>query len=494
VLAWEQDHNVYRQDAGIGASGKDPKNLVDVSSKSAWVKKYIWNGGYTTVAAFERQVRNAVGVDFLTSDPIFKAFMDGPEVKAYIDNGVDHSGIVRPKDGDNAISPFEAATDILLDRNSPLFSPDLKNRMRYNTNTVSGNYHSFSPFETMLRNFAMPFYAWQRHSLSYSWRMMVDRPITANAIYKVSQQGYNQVAEQGVEEYLRQTIPVPSVLKEHLGMIPEDFRIDMGNINPYGTATSMVSSLYSVLTGDKVAKSIFQFGNPYLNNLIKDQLGVDPVSGNIDWARLASEDQNGAGIWGTTKGMFDKINESTVFGSAVRLRDTIDNVYAEDALSNKYAAIESKEDALKIIKNMYTTDAAGNPVSKGLTGWSLSIPEERSTEAASRSTDVAMALGFKAYLVNSENLNDQSRREDVAALALAFYNNKKMADEAVGDLNSLSNWQTKQNYVTQVWVPAARTQGVDEATIQIVLLKLQKEKPKGGKAIDPNLLMATMGG
>ena len=493
-LAWEQDHNVYRQDAGIGAAAKDPNNLLDMSSKGAWIKKYIWNGGYTTVAAFERQVRNAVGVDFLTSDATFRAFMDGPEVKAYIDNGVDHTGVIRPKGGDNAISPFEAAADILLDRNSPLFSADLKNRMRYVTNTVSGNYHKFSPFETMLRNFAMPFYAWQRHSATYSWRMMVDRPITANTIFNVSQQGYNQVAEQGVEDYLRQTIPIPSLLKDHLDMIPEDFRIDASNINPYGTATSMLSSFYSVLTGDKVAKSIFQFGNPYLNNLIKDQLGVDPVSGNIDWARLAGEDQNGAGIWGTTKGMFDKINESTVFGSAGRIRDVIDNAYSEDSLANMYPAIESKEDALKIIKNMYTTDADGNPISKGLSGWSLSIPGERSTGSSSRSTDLVNALGFKAYLLNSENLNDQSRREDVAALALAYYNNKKMADAAVSDLNGLSNWQTKQNYVMQVWVPSARAQGVDEATIQIVLIKLQKEKPKGGKAIDPNLLMATMGG
>ena len=494
ILAWEQDHNVYRQDAGIGAAGKDPTNLLDTASKSAWVRKYIWNGGYTTVAAFERQVRNAVGVDFLTSDPAFRAFMDGPEVKAYIDNGLDYTGTVRPKDGADSISPFEAAVDLLLDRNSPLFSPDLKNRMRYTTNTVSGNYHNFSPFETMLRNFAMPFYAWQRHSLTYSWRMMVDKPITANAIYKVSQQGYNQIAEQGVEDYLRQTIPLPSVLKEHLGMIPEDFRIDMSNINPYGTSTDMVSSFYSVLTGDKVAKSIFQFGNPYLNNLIEDQLGVDPVSGDIDWARLAGEDQNGAGIFGTTMGMFDKVNESTIFGSAGRLRDAIDNVYAEDALANKYPAIESKEDALKVIKNMYTTDAAGNPVSKGLSGWSLSIPSERNTGASSRSTDIFNALGFKSYLVNSENLSDQSRREDVAALALAYYNNKKMADDAVSDLNALSNWQNDQAFITQVWLPAARTQGIDEATIQLVLLKLQKDKPKGGKSIDPNLLMATMGG
>jgi len=494
VLAWEDTANIYKQDSGIGAGSKEPNNLADFSSKSRWIKKYIFNGGYTTVAAFERMVRNAVGVDFLTSDAGFRAFMDSPEVTKYIREGVDYTGEVRPMDGSNPISRFEAATNMMLDRNSPFFNQDLQHRLRYTTNTVSGNYHRFSPFETMLRNFAMPFYAWQRHSLAYTWRMAVDKPITANVLYKVGQQGYTQVAEQGIPDYMRQTIPLPSVLKEHLSMLPADFRIDASNINPFGTATNMVASLYSVLQGDNTGESVFQFANPYLNNLIKDQLGIDPVTKRIDWARLASQDQNGGGIWNTTLGMFGKVTDSTVFGSAGKIMDAVDNSYAEDGLANQYSAITSADDALKILDGMYTTDANGNPVSKGMTGWSLKIPNQRTTEPSNQAMDVINALGFKSTRLNMETLNDQSRKEYVAAMALAFYNNKKMADAAVRDMSRVQSWQTKRDYVQQVWLPAARAQGVDEGTIQIVLLKLQKERPKGGSAVDPNLLLATMGG
>jgi len=489
AMAWEVDHNVYHIDSGIGDNGA--RSLTDFSDRSKYVKKYIINGGYTVVAAFERQVRNAVAVDFLTADPAFKAFMRGPEVNKYISDGIDYAGDIRG--ADNPISRFEAAADILLDRNSPMFNADLKHRMRYVTNTVAGNYHRFNAFETFMRGAVMPFYAWQRHSLAYTWRTAVNKPITANVQYKIGQQGYNQVAENGLEDYLRQTIPVPSVLKEHLGFLPKDFRIDASMINPFGATTSMTAALYNVITGTDIGESIFQFGNPYLNNLIKDVLHVDPNSGRIDWASVNGENQNGAGIWDSTTGMFKQITKSTIIGSGMKVRDAVDNAYEQDSLADQYPAIESAEDALQILGNQMTTDAQGNPISQGLKGWSLSIPNQRRTEPSNRAMDLINAAGFKSYDLNMSSLNAQARKENVAAMALAFYNNKKLADAAVSDMNSMSNWQAKQAYVNDVWVPQARAVGVGEATIQVVLMKLASEKPKSGKGIDPALLIATMG-
>ena len=488
-MAWEVDHNVYRIDSGIGDNGA--RSLKDFSDKSKYIKKYIVNGGYTVVAAFERQVRNAVAVDFLTADPAFKAFMRGPEVNKYISDGIDYTGDIRG--ADNPISRFEAAADILLDRNSLMFNADLKHRMRYVTNTVAGNYHRFNAFETFMRGAVMPFYAWQRHSLAYTWRTAVNKPITANVQYKIGQQGFNQVAENGLEDYLRQTIPVPSVLKEHIGFLPKDFRIDASWINPFGATTSMTAALYNVITGTALGESIFQFGNPYLNNLIKDVLHVDPVTGRIDWASVNGENQNGAGIWDSTTGMFKQITKSTIIGSGMKVRDAVDNAYEQDSLADQYPAIESVEDALKILGNQMTTDAQGNPISQGLKGWSLSIPNQRWTKPPNRAMDLINAAGFKSHDLNMSSLNAQTRKEYVAALALAFYNNKKLADAAVSDMNSVSNWQAKQAYVNDVWVPRARAVGVGEATIQVVLMKLALEKPKGGKGIDPALLIATMG-
>ena len=493
-LAMELDGNVYKQDAGVAGLVKEPSSIGDLTGgPKEWVKKYIWNGGYTTVAAFERAVRNAVAIDFLTSDPAFRAFMDSPEVKKYIDEGRDYNGTIRTKD--DPITPFEAAVDLRLDRASPFFDADLKHRLRYTTNTVSGNYHRFGPFEQLMRNLVMPFYAWQRHSLTYTWRMAVDKPITASALYHIGQEGYNQVAEQGVPDYLRETVPIPQVLKDQLGMIPEDFRIDGSNINPFGATTQLTSALYRVISGDTFggqSESIFQFANPYLNNLIKDTLGVDPVTGRIDWQRLATKDQNGKGFFGSTAEMVKNIGKSTYVGSVMKTKDIVDNQYEYDAMSNMYPAIENAEDAEKILKNMYTIDASGNPISKGMKGWSLSIPEPRSAGQKDRAVDLFNSLGFKSYLINSQGLNDQSRDEFVSAMALSFYNNKKQADEAVNDVNRVRNWRRRKDYV-EWWAEQARSQGINEAVIQIALTKINSERPKN-TSVDPNLLLGVMGG
>lgn len=495
-LAMEIDQNVYvTQDAGVAATVREPDSIKDTAhGVKPWLKKYIWNGGYTTVAAFERSIRNAVAIDFLLSDPTFRAFMDGPEVARYIDNGEDYYNQVRPKDGDNPITKFEAAADLLLDRTSPFFNAALKHRMRYTTNTVSGNYHRFSPTEQMLRNFIMPFYAWQRHSLTYMWRMAVDKPITASALYHIGQEGYNQVSEQGIPEYLMETVPLPEVLKEQIGVIPEDFRVDASSINPFGATTQLASALYRVISGDTMggqAESIFRFANPYLNNLIKDTLGVDPVTGRIDWERLSS-DNNGKGIFGSTTEMATGIGRSTWAGSLMKAKNIVEDNYEQDARANMYPAIESAADAEKILKNMYTTDAMGNPISKGLKGWQLSVPEPRTAGNKSRAVDLFSALGFKSYILNSENLENQSRDEFVAGMALAYYNNKKLADEAKSDVTRYERWLREKEYVDW-WIEQARRVGVDEATIQVVKLKIQDQKPKDTK-IDPNLLISIMGG
>jgi hypothetical protein len=48
--------------------------------------------------------------------------------------------------------------------------------------------------------------------------------------------------------------------------------------------------------------------------------------------------------------------------------------------------------------------------------------------------------------------------------------------------------------VQGVWLPAAIEQGVDEATIQLVLLKLEDEKPKGSSSLSFNRVLSILGG
>jgi hypothetical protein len=172
-LAYENEYNIYKQDAGLeGAVQGVP-----------WFKKYVFYGGYTAVSAWEEMMRRNVAMQFLRNDAGFQSFMRGPEVKKYIESGIDWNGNIRS--GEDAITQFEAATDLLLDRGSPFFDAQLKHRMRYTTNTVSGNYVRFTPTEQLLRNVVAPFYSWMRHSATFTYRMFVDKPITTNAVYNL---------------------------------------------------------------------------------------------------------------------------------------------------------------------------------------------------------------------------------------------------------------------------------------------------------------------
>ena len=456
-LAYEFDHNIYRQDAG----------LMGAVEGVPWFKKYVWHGGYTTVSAWEAMMRRNIAMQFLRKDAGFQSFMRGPEVKKYIEDNVDWNGNVRGED--EGITPFEAATDLLLDPSSPYYNMQLKHRMRYMTNTVSGNYHQFTPMEQLMRNVVMPFYAWQRHSAMFSYRMLVDRPITTTALYNLGQQGYQQNAEQGLPEWMMQTIPAPQVIKDLFGITDDDFRLDGNALSPFGTTGDMGMAAFSLLTGAKSNNNVFEFTNPYLNSLIKDTLGVDPVTGRIDWTRLSKDGTSAGGLAGMGKDMFTNVFKATYPYKLAELAKY--DEYKQDALSNKYAAVENASD---ILKN-YDPSNPKDP-------WRLSIPKMRSAEAQDPTQRVFSALGIKSYRVNPMMLPMSGRRDAVGAIVLKYINDADNADEASKAVSSAQEWQRKFDYVTQVWLPVAEAQGLDPSVIQFVLNKIKDERPKTGIA------------
>jgi hypothetical protein len=456
-LAYETQHNIYKQDAGV----------VGVAEGENWIKKYIWHGGYTTVSAWETMMRRNVAMQFLRNDAGFQSFMRGPEVQAYIDNGVDWHGNTRT--GDDAITPFEAATDLLLDRSSDYFNANLKHRMRYMTNTVSGNYHNFNSAEQLMRNVVMPFYAWQRHSATFAYRMLVDRPITTNALYHIGQQGYQQNLEQGVPEWMMSTIPVPQVIKDMFGIEDTDFRLDGNALSPFGTSGDMGMAAFSLLTGGESHSNVFEFTNPYMNALIKDTLGVDPRTGNIDWERLQKDGTQAGGIFGMGKDMFGSIFKATYPYKLAELAKYKE--YEQDALQNKYAAVDNASD---IMKNYDPT----NPSDP----WRLSIPNMKKAEAADPTQRAFSMLGFKSYRLNPDALPMNARQDAVGAIVLKYINDAARSDQAMKGLEAAEEWKRRYEYVTEVWVPAARAQGMDESQIMFVLNKIQNERPKTGIA------------
>lgn len=472
-LEYEFNHNVYRQDAGVRKNM--PANIMDLSNKHEWFRKYIQNFGYTTVSAFEEFIRNNVAIDYLKQDAGFEAFTDSAAVTKYIDDNIDWNGNVRP--AEDPISRFEAASDLLLDRNSPYFDAQLKHRMRYATNTVSGNYHRFGPVEQLMRNFMMPFYAWQRHSATFTYRLAIDKPITANVLYNVGQFGYVQAAESGVPDYMMMTVPLPEVLKEELGITAEDFRVDANALSPFSTTGDMAAAAVRLLTGTDLGSSVFEFTNPYLNAVIKDTLGVDPRTGRYDF----SGEQSGKGIITATADMFKQIGVGTYFGRGKSVYDAVEKSYVEDGLANKYYTIDNAPDILKNYDEGET-----------FADYRLSIPEMSKTQReGSVAGTILNLLGVKTYRLNLDALDPATKAEAVGAYVLDTANKSDNASKADKALNGVKEWQRRRDYVIQVWLPAAEAQGVSEDTIRLVLAKIEDEKPSTAKSLK---ILSMLGG
>ena len=456
-LAYEFEHNIYRQDAGLlGATEKEP-----------WFKRYVWHGGYTTVSAWEALLRTNVASQFLREDAGFQAFMRGPEVREYMQRGEDWHGNIR--EGEEAMTPFEAAVDLLLDRSSPYFNANLKHRMRYITNTVSGNYHYFTPFEQLMRNVVMPFYSWQRHAATFSYRMFVDRPITTNALYHLGEQGYQQNLEQGVPEWMMDTVPVPQMIKDMFEITDDDFRLDGNMLTPFGTSGDMSMAAFSLLTGGESNTNVFQFTNPYLNALIEDTLGVNPQNGAINWERLREDGIAPEGVLGIGKNLGTSMFKATYpykLGELAKYKE-----YEADALENQYASVDNASD---ILKNLDPNDPEDV--------WRLKIPEMRSVEQKDATQRVFSALGIKSYRLNPNSLPPSARQDALGAIVLKYINDAGKRSSAESGVRSAENWKRRYDYVMQVWLPVAEAQGLDPASIQLVISKIMDEKPKRGVA------------
>ena len=473
-MQYEFNHNVYRKDANFRDTM--PDSIRDLSNKHEWFRKYIQNFGYTTISAFEEFIRRNVAVDYLRQDPTFNSFMLGSEVKDYIRRGVDWDGNVRK--GDDAITPFEAAVDLLLDRNSPFFNAELKHRMRYTTNTVSGNYHRFSATEQLMRNFLMPFYAWQRHSLTYTYRLAVDKPITTNVLYNVGQYGYVQASNSGVPDYLMMTVPIPETIKEMFGIEDEDFRIDMNALSPFATTGDMAGAAVRLLTGTDLGSSVFEFTNPYVNQTIKDTLGVDPRTGRFDF----TGEQSGKGFFNALYDTAKGIGKGSYIGRGKGLYDAVAVEYDKDSLANKYYSIDNAADILKNYEE-----------GERFSDWRLSVPEVRKTEGlvGNEAAAIMAALGVSNYKVNLDALDEKQRGEVVGAYVLNKVNESQLAEKSRERLNGVEEWQRRRDYVMQVWLPAAEAQGLPEEQIRLVLMKIEDEKPSSKKS---QKLLEMMGG
>ena len=462
-LAYEFDNNIYRLDSGIKS--------VEDATRMGKFRKYGWNGAYTMVRSFEEFMRKAVAKDFLLADEGFRAFMDGPEVTRYIDQGIDFRGNRRAN-----ITRFEAAADMLLDPRSRFYQHDLKMRMRYTTNTINGNYHSFSPTEQFVRNFLMPFYSWQRHSLAFTSRLPVDKPITAAALGNIGEYGYAQMLEAGLPSWMYQTVPMPEFIEDLFGLEDGDYRIGLDSINPFSTTADMSLAASRLLTGTDLGSNIFEFTNPLINATIKQTMNIDPVTGQ----RVRPEDN---------RGIFGTIAEAVETMPGVRipkglLWDSINGAYEKNALSNKYRTIDNASD---VFRNY--DEGEEN------TDWRLYIPEERGTIQAGSFKDTAFGMFFpvRTYNINAERMNGQAKEEAVAYGVMNAVQKDKDKTSVERYIGGVQAWQRKRDYIMNVWLPVAEQQ-LSAEQISFVLAKLEDEKPEEPAGVSFDNTISLLGG
>jgi len=465
-LAYELRHNIFSEEAGI-------RNLTD-ARHAGKLKKYGWNGGYTVVAAFEHMLRTLVAKDFLQRDPVFKAFMGGPETRRYVENGIDFAGSRRKN-----ISNFEAAADLTLDPTSEFFQADLKTRMRYVTDTVSGNYHSFAPSEQFVRNFLSPFYAWQRHSLAFTTRLPIDSPIKANIGSQFGQYGYQQqLADGNLPSFMYQTIPLPEFISSTLGL-DKNTRVDMSNITPFGATADMAGALVQALTTQRVGRNVFSFSHPGINALIKSVLNVDPQTG----IPIRPGEENGL-----LHNIAQTFENTPMFKVPKTLTwDLIQGAYSQDAMTRKFAQVDNPADILS------GYDSTADPSKP----WSLKVPRELMIAQSGSYKEQALKTlsPIRFYAVNVDRMSLIAKKEAVAIAALHGMRNDANKSRVEEYVARVRKWKALNDVVQHVWLPKAISSGFDPKQIAIVLAKVESDKPtKGSFGVSFDDVLKAIGG
>ncbi len=442
----EFEDQIYGEDAA--------KTLGKMDSKARKVATF----GYTVGMAIEKNFRVAIIREAAMNYPGFKDFMNSPEVAKRAMEGI-------PEMGYTTVTKFHAAMDLLSDPRSLDFDPLFLRELRHTADMVSGNYRDFSYTERLIRDYAVPFYAWTRHSALFTKRMVQERPLTANTLYNIGNYGYETIAEQGgLPDWLLESIPMPEVVAEVLGLDPEkDNRLGFGLINPFGTTGNIIEMVAGLTRGGnfRTDSGVFEITNPFIELAIQQSLGrslltgapVDPEQGLLSAAFDSFETlpplRIGLGLFKTSVGL------------------------------NELRGVSNPED---ILRDPF------DPNSK------LRVPKPKfSTKFPTRSmAGFVNSTLVPVYSLDKEQLGDAISREYDRRGVL--YEEFKLNDRRsqLKTANALRNWQYKRDYVFNVWLPAF--QDADPALVARVLQQLENEKPRIPKGFNPASVEAILSG
>ena len=445
--------NVYHQDAADSFAGK----LGD-SRLAKWT---IYNG-YTVVFAMESNMRVALMRAAALKYPGFKSLMNSKIVRDRAAQGLPDLGL-------ETLSPFQAAFEMLRDPASPLHDPNFMHEIRFTADGALGNYRDFSHTEKAVRNYLIPFYAWQRHSALFTKRFFQERPLAANAAYHLGNYGFEKVvAAGGVPDWLYETVPMPDKMREILQLDPMmNNRIGLGPINPFSTTTEALTTAASLFAGQGFVQSnrnIFDYTNPFINGIIAQTTGMDPRTG------VPVQDPN-AGFFQRTLGTFEGFPAISFVANTFRSYNDM----------NALRGMNSPEDIF-----VDPTD----PNSK------LSIPKDKLTtkfESGSRAGlfNFLPVSPFKVMSLNSEAVvaayRKQMKQKGVALPEIAKDQTRLEKHTA-----ALMNWKRKADWIQTYWMPAYGKQNPELA--QRVMSELAKEFPELPQNYPSELYNQVMGG
>ena len=255
--------NVFYKDRAEGILGRMGDSTL---------AKYTIFGGYTAVFAFESNMRAAIMRAAALKYPGFKAMMRTAEASDLSKAGI-------PDLGMETLSPFQAAFEMLRNPDSKFHDPMFVHSVRHTADGVLGNYRDFGPVEQVVRNYLIPFYAWQRHSALFTKRLFQERPLTANAAYQLGNYGFERVtAAGGIPEWMYESVPMPEQLADILELAPDRMnRLMLGSLNPFSTTTDGMMAAGSLFAGQGLipsGKGVFDYTNPFINGIVEQSTGV----------------------------------------------------------------------------------------------------------------------------------------------------------------------------------------------------------------------------
>jgi len=418
-------------------------------------------GGYSVVFAYERNMRVSLMRELAIKYPGFKSLMRSSMAERKAAAGLKDLGL-------ETTSRFQAAFEMLRDPASPLYDPNFMNYVTHGADGVLGNYRNFTYTEKAVRDYLLPFYAWQRHSALFTKRLFQERPIAANAAYQMGNYGFERVvAAGGIPDWLYETVPMPDELERILELNPvANNRMGMGALSPFNSTTDAIQSAASLFAGQGVvasSKSLFDFTSPFINNIIAQSTGRDPRTG----MRLSEEDRN-RGFLDRTLGVAEGF---PAISAIVNSFKSYDDLNARRGMNDPNDIFVESRD----------------PDSK------LSIPGEKLTEKFTPGSKAGLwnlVTPFRAMSLNAEEMVD-AYQTNMREKGVYIPSDAKETTALEGHVRALLAWKRKRDFVEEHWIPVWSK---DYPDVQgRVMGQLANEQPKLPKNFPRELFNQIMG-